>query len=75
MRGFKVDFKKGVTTLEKWPNDVVALADSLKIEKFAVFGHFWIFEHKHMSEMLEVLVHPSGSPRSKYKRRTISWRT
>ncbi|MFC1902027.1 alpha/beta fold hydrolase [Chloroflexota bacterium] len=32
------EFKKGVTTLENWPNDVVALADSLGIEKFAVFG-------------------------------------
>jgi pimeloyl-ACP methyl ester carboxylesterase len=34
----QTDFKKGVTTLENWPNDVVALADSLGVEKFAVFG-------------------------------------
>lgn len=34
----RTEFKKGVTTLENWPNDVVALADSLGIEKFAVFG-------------------------------------
>ena len=34
----RTDFVKGVTTLENWPNDVVALADSLGIEKFAVFG-------------------------------------
>ena len=32
------EFKKGVTTLENWPNDVVALADFLGIEYFAVFG-------------------------------------
>ena len=32
------DFAEGVTTLENWPNDVVALADSLGIRKFAVFG-------------------------------------
>ena len=32
------DFKEGVTTLENWPNDVIALADSLCIKKFAVFG-------------------------------------
>lgn len=32
------DFVEGVTTLENWPNDVVALADTLNIERFAVFG-------------------------------------
>lgn len=34
----RTDFVKGVTTVENWPNDIVALADSLGIEKFAVFG-------------------------------------
>ncbi len=34
----QTDFKKDVTTLENWPNDIVALADSLGIKKFAVFG-------------------------------------
>jgi pimeloyl-ACP methyl ester carboxylesterase len=34
----QTDFAEGVTTLENWPNDVAALADSLGIEKFAVFG-------------------------------------
>jgi len=34
----RTEFKKGVTTLENWPNDVVALADSLGIDKFTVFG-------------------------------------
>ncbi|MFC1568105.1 alpha/beta fold hydrolase [Candidatus Margulisiibacteriota bacterium] len=34
----QTDFKKGVTTLENWPNDIVALADHLGIKKFAVFG-------------------------------------
>ncbi len=34
----QTDFKEGVTTLENWPNDIVALADSLGIKKFAVFG-------------------------------------
>lgn len=34
----KTDFVEGVTTLENWPNDVAALADSLGIDKFAVFG-------------------------------------
>jgi pimeloyl-ACP methyl ester carboxylesterase len=34
----QTDFVEGVTTLENWPNDVAALADSLGIEKFAVFG-------------------------------------
>ena len=32
------DFVEGVTTVENWPNDVVALADALGIQKFAVFG-------------------------------------
>ena len=32
------DFVEGVTTLENWPNDVIALADALNIERFAVFG-------------------------------------
>jgi pimeloyl-ACP methyl ester carboxylesterase len=32
------EFKKGVTTLPNWPNDVAQLADHLGIEKFAVFG-------------------------------------
>ena len=34
----QTDFVEGVTTLENWPNDVVALADTLGIEKFAIFG-------------------------------------
>jgi pimeloyl-ACP methyl ester carboxylesterase len=34
----QTDFKKGITTLENWPNDIAALADHLGIEKFAVFG-------------------------------------
>jgi len=34
----QTDFKKGVTTLENWPNDVVALANALGIDKFAVLG-------------------------------------
>ena len=34
----QTDFKDGVTTLENWPNDIVALADSLGIEKFSVFA-------------------------------------
>ena len=34
----RTEFKKGVTTLENWPNDVVELADSLGIDKFAMFG-------------------------------------
>ena len=34
----QTDFVEGVTTLENWPTDVVALADTLGIEKFAVFG-------------------------------------
>jgi pimeloyl-ACP methyl ester carboxylesterase len=34
----QTDFVEGVTTLGNWPNDVVALADALKIGKFAVFG-------------------------------------
>jgi len=34
----RTEFKKGVTTLENWPNDIVTLADSLGIEKFAAFG-------------------------------------
>ncbi len=34
----QTDFKKGITTLENWSNDIVALADSLGIEKFAIFG-------------------------------------
>ncbi|MFC1893396.1 alpha/beta fold hydrolase [Chloroflexota bacterium] len=34
----RTEFKKGVTTLENWPNDIVELADSLGIEKLAVFG-------------------------------------
>jgi pimeloyl-ACP methyl ester carboxylesterase len=32
------DFIEDVTTIENWPNDVVALADSLGIDQFAVFG-------------------------------------
>jgi pimeloyl-ACP methyl ester carboxylesterase len=34
----RTDFKEGITTLENWPNDIVALADHLGIKKFAVFG-------------------------------------
>lgn len=34
----QTDFVEGVTTLENWPNDIVALADALGIDKFAVFG-------------------------------------
>jgi len=34
----QTDFVEGVTTIENWPNDVVALADSLGIEKFSVFA-------------------------------------
>lgn len=34
----RTDFKEGVTTLENWPNDITVLADSLGIQKFAVFG-------------------------------------
>ncbi len=34
----QTDFREGVTTLENWPNDITALADSLGIKKFAVFG-------------------------------------
>jgi pimeloyl-ACP methyl ester carboxylesterase len=34
----QTDFVEGVTTLENWPNDVAALADSLGITKFAIFG-------------------------------------
>ena len=34
----QTDFVEGVTTLENWPNDVVALADSLGLAEFAVFG-------------------------------------
>ncbi len=34
----QTDFKEGITTLENWPNDIAALADSLGIKKFAVFG-------------------------------------
>jgi pimeloyl-ACP methyl ester carboxylesterase len=34
----RTDFVQGVTTVENWPNDVVALADSLGIEKFAIFA-------------------------------------
>jgi len=32
------DYVEGVTTLEDWPNDVVALADALDIETFALFA-------------------------------------
>ena len=34
----QTDFVEGVTTIENWPNDIVALADSLRIEKFSVFA-------------------------------------
>jgi len=34
----QTDFVEGVTTLENWPNDIVALADALGIDKFAVFA-------------------------------------
>lgn len=34
----RTDYVDGVTTVENWPNDIVALADHLGIEKFAVFG-------------------------------------
>ena len=34
----KTDFVEGITTLLNWPNDVVALADSLGIGNFAVFA-------------------------------------
>ncbi len=34
----RTDFVEGVTTLPNWPNDVAALADSLGLERFAVFG-------------------------------------
>lgn len=34
----RTDFVKGVTTVENWPHDVVSLADSIGIGKFAVFG-------------------------------------
>lgn len=34
----RTDFVEGVTTLENWPNDIITLADSLRIEKFAIFG-------------------------------------
>ncbi|MGB6867640.1 MAG: alpha/beta hydrolase [Candidatus Aminicenantaceae bacterium] len=34
----QTDFVEGVTTIENWPNDIVALADSLGIEKFSVFA-------------------------------------
>jgi pimeloyl-ACP methyl ester carboxylesterase len=32
------DFVEGVTTLANWPHDVAALADSLGLERFAVFA-------------------------------------
>jgi pimeloyl-ACP methyl ester carboxylesterase len=34
----RTEFREGVTTVENWPCDVRALADSLGIEKFAVFA-------------------------------------
>ena len=34
----QTDFLEGVTTVENWPNDIVFLADSLGIDKFAVFA-------------------------------------
>jgi len=34
----RTDFVEGVTTLENWPSDVVALADSMGIGKFAIFA-------------------------------------
>jgi pimeloyl-ACP methyl ester carboxylesterase len=34
----RTNFVQGVTTVENWPNDVVALADALDIEKFAIFA-------------------------------------
>ena len=34
----RTDFVEGVTTLANWPQDVVALADSLGLGEFAVFG-------------------------------------
>jgi len=34
----QTDFKKDITTLQNWPNDIAVLADSLGIKKFAVFG-------------------------------------
>ena len=34
----QTDFVEGVTTIENWPNDIVALADSLGIDQFTVFA-------------------------------------
>lgn len=34
----QTDFVESVTTVESWPNDIVALADSLGIDKFAIFA-------------------------------------
>jgi pimeloyl-ACP methyl ester carboxylesterase len=34
----QTDFVEDVTTIENWPNDIVALADSLGIEKFSAFA-------------------------------------
>lgn len=34
----QTDFVEGITTVENWPNDIVALADFLRIDKFAVFA-------------------------------------